>query len=167
MSPLVVFSMPDIPVDGTPLLGHSFAGLTIPPKGKWDHSPSDSPDHLHIKRTCITSPEVEFRMNIAPHGAMTIHLTQHQRPGPTLDNNDKSPPVPSEGQLTPMMMWWQAAPRALETKCPQTLAHPEEAWWTLTWTLLLEIASPAQTLMRYLWGWFIRSIEKESGHPAS
>ena len=42
-----------------PLLGHSFTGLTIPPKGKWDHTPGDSPDHPHINRTCITCPEVE------------------------------------------------------------------------------------------------------------
>ena len=61
MSPVLVFSIPDIPLDGTPFLGHCFAGLTIPPKGKYDHYPSDSPDHLHIKRTCITSPEVEVR----------------------------------------------------------------------------------------------------------
>ena len=58
MSPLPVFSIPDIPLDGTPLLGCSSAGLTIPPKGKWDHTPSDSPDHPHIKRTHITSPDV-------------------------------------------------------------------------------------------------------------
>ena len=58
-SPLPVFSIPDIPLDGTPLLGCSFAGLTIPPKGKWDHTPSDSPNHLHVKRTHITSPEVQ------------------------------------------------------------------------------------------------------------
>ena len=61
MSLLPGFSMPDIPLDGTPLLGHSFAGLTIPLKGKWDHSHSDSPDHLHVKRTHITSPEGEVR----------------------------------------------------------------------------------------------------------
>ena len=34
MSPLPVFSIPDIPLDGTSLLGCSFAGLTIPQKGK-------------------------------------------------------------------------------------------------------------------------------------
>ena len=60
------------------------------------------------------------------------------------------PPVSLEGWLTPMMMWQQAAPRALETKCPQTPVCLEEAQWTLTWTLPLEIASPAWTLMRYL-----------------
>ena len=58
-SPPPVSSLPDIPLEGTSLLGCSFAGLTIPPKGKWDHSPSDSPNHLHIKRTHVTSPEVE------------------------------------------------------------------------------------------------------------
>ena len=31
MSPFPVFSIPDIPLDGTPWLGHSFAGLNIPP----------------------------------------------------------------------------------------------------------------------------------------
>ena len=35
-SPLPVSSLPDIPLEGTSLLGHAFAGLTIPPKGKWD-----------------------------------------------------------------------------------------------------------------------------------
>ena len=59
MSPLPMFSIPDIPLDGTPLLGCSFAGQAIPQKGKWDHTPSDSPNHPHIKRICITSPEVE------------------------------------------------------------------------------------------------------------
>ena len=54
-----VSSLPDIPLAGTLLLRCCYAGLAIPPKGKWDHSPSDSPDHLHIKRTYITSPEVE------------------------------------------------------------------------------------------------------------
>ena len=61
MLPLPVFSIPDILLDGTSLLGHSLAGLTIPPKGKQDHSPSDSPDRLHIRRTCIASSEVEVR----------------------------------------------------------------------------------------------------------
>ena len=61
MSPLSVSSMPDIPLGSTPLLGHSFAGLTIPPKGKQDHSPSDSPNHLHVKMTCVTSLEIEVR----------------------------------------------------------------------------------------------------------
>ena len=68
MSPLPVFPIPDIPLDGTSLLGCSFAVLTISPKGKWDHSTSDSPNHLHVKRSHVTSPEV----NIAPHGVMTI-----------------------------------------------------------------------------------------------
>ena len=66
MSPLPVSSLPDIPFNGTPLLGCSFAGLTIPPKGKWDHSPSDSPNHLHIKRTHITSSEVKVRCEHSP-----------------------------------------------------------------------------------------------------
>ena len=48
-----------------------------------------------------------------------------------------------------MMMQQQTASRALETKCPQTPDHVEEAQWTPTWTLLLGIASPAQTPMRY------------------
>ena len=48
------------PLVGTPLLEHPLAHfLAILPKGKWDHSPSDSPNHLHAKRACITSPEVE------------------------------------------------------------------------------------------------------------
>ena len=34
MSPLPVYSIPDIPLDGTPLLGCSLAGQTIPPKEK-------------------------------------------------------------------------------------------------------------------------------------
>ena len=59
--PPPVSSLPDIPLEGIPLLGCPFAGLTIPPLGKWDHSPSDSPDCLHIKRTHITSPEVVVR----------------------------------------------------------------------------------------------------------
>ena len=59
-SPPPVSSLPDFSLEGTPLLGCSFAGLTIPPKGKQGHSPSDSPSHLHIKRTHITSPEVEL-----------------------------------------------------------------------------------------------------------
>ena len=37
-----------------------FADLAIPSKGKWDHSPSDLPDHLHTMRTHVTSPEVEI-----------------------------------------------------------------------------------------------------------
>ena len=41
MCPLPAFSIPNIPLDGTPLLGCSFAGLTIPPKEKWDYTPSD------------------------------------------------------------------------------------------------------------------------------
>ena len=53
------FSIPDIHLDGTPLLGCSLASLNIPPKGKQDHTSSDSPDHPHINRTNITSPEVE------------------------------------------------------------------------------------------------------------
>ena len=60
-SPLLVPSLPDIPLAGTPLLGHPFADLFLPSKGKWDHSPSDLPNHLHAKRTCITSPEIEVR----------------------------------------------------------------------------------------------------------
>ena len=61
MSLLPVFSIPDIPLDGTPWLGHSFAGLTILPKGNLDHSPSDSPDHLYMNRNSVTSPEVKVR----------------------------------------------------------------------------------------------------------
>ena len=57
-SPLPVFSILDIPLDGTPFLGCSFAGLIIPPKGKWDHTPSDSLNHPHIKRTHVIPPEV-------------------------------------------------------------------------------------------------------------
>ena len=59
VSPPPVFSLPDIPLEGTPLLGHSFASLAIPLKGKQDHSPSDSSNHLHIRRTHVTSQEVE------------------------------------------------------------------------------------------------------------
>ena len=58
--PLPVSSLPDMLLAGTPLLGCPFAYLAIPSKGKWDHSPSDSPNCLHIKRTCITSQEVEI-----------------------------------------------------------------------------------------------------------
>ena len=106
MSPFPVFSISNIPRDGTPLLGCSFAGLTIPPKGKQDHTPSDSPNHPHIKRTLQKS---RLGVNIVPHRAMTICLTQHQRPGMTPDNHNESPPslppFPPEGWLTPMMMW--------------------------------------------------------------
>ena len=66
MPPLPVFAIPYIAFYGTPLLGHSFAGLTIPPKGKWYHSPSGSPNYLHIKRTCVTSPEGEVRSEHSP-----------------------------------------------------------------------------------------------------
>ena len=59
-SPLPMSSLPDITLAGTPLVGHPFADLlAIPSKGKQDHSPSDSLDHHHTKRTHITSPEVE------------------------------------------------------------------------------------------------------------
>ena len=58
-SPLIVFSIPGIPLDGTPLLGHSFAGLTVPSKAKQEHSPSDSPNCLHIKMTHISFTKVE------------------------------------------------------------------------------------------------------------
>ena len=52
-------SLPDIPLAATPLLEYPFADiLAIPSKGKWDHSPSDSPNCLHIKRTDITSSKV-------------------------------------------------------------------------------------------------------------
>ena len=58
--PLPVSFLPDIPLAGTPLLGNPFADLlAIPSKGKWDHSPSDSPNHLHAKRAHITSPKDE------------------------------------------------------------------------------------------------------------
>ena len=147
MSPLPVFSIPDIPLDGTPLLGCSFAGLTFPPKGKWDHSPSYSPDHLHVKRTHVTSPEGE----VGSERSSTWGDDHTSNPTPEtrtdLDNNDESPTslplVPLEGWPTPVVMWQQAAPRILETNCPQTLVCPEEAQWALTWTLLLKIASPA------------------------
>ena len=73
-------------------------------------------------------------------------------PGLTLSNNNESPqalpPVPLEGQPTPTMMWQWAFPRAPETKHPQTLVHQEETQWTPTW-IPLEIASPAQILIRY------------------
>ena len=65
-SPSPVSSLLDIPLEGTPLLGHSFAGPAITPKGKWDHSSSDLPNHLHVKRTCITSPEVKVRREYSP-----------------------------------------------------------------------------------------------------
>ena len=152
-SPLPVFSIPDIPLVGTPLLGHCFAGLNIPPKGKQDHTPSNSPDHPDIKGTHITSPEIKVRSEYSSTWGDDNMPDQTPETGLTLDNHNESPPdlppVPLEGWLTQMMMQWQAAPRALETECPQTPVCPEEAWWTLTWTLLLGIASPAQTLIRY------------------
>ena len=53
-------SLPDIPQAGTPLLEHPFADpLFIPSMGKWDHSPSHSPNYFHAKRTWITFSEVE------------------------------------------------------------------------------------------------------------
>ena len=55
-----VSSLPDIPPGRYSLGGCPFADLVIPSKGKWDHSPSDSPNHLHTKRTHITSPDVEI-----------------------------------------------------------------------------------------------------------
>ena len=59
-SPLPMPSLPDIPLAGTPLLEHPSTGLlAIPPEGKWDYSPSDSPNHFHAKRICITSSEVK------------------------------------------------------------------------------------------------------------
>ena len=58
--PLPVSSLPDIPLAGTPLVGCPFSDfLAIPSQGKQDHSPSDSLDHHHTKRTCICSPEAE------------------------------------------------------------------------------------------------------------
>ena len=58
--PLPVSSQPDIPLSGTPLVGHPFLHLpTTPSQGKWDHSPSGSSDHPHTKMAHITSPEVE------------------------------------------------------------------------------------------------------------
>ena len=102
-SPPPVFSLPDIPLEDTPLLGHSFAGLAIPPKGKWDHSPSDLPDHLHIKRAHVTSPEVEVRSEqSSTQGNDHIpDLTPETRTGFRQHRQDSSSPFSSPRGLQP------------------------------------------------------------------
>ena len=53
-------SLPDIPLASTSLLEGPLADfLPIPPKEKWDHSPSDSLNWLHAKRAHVTPPEIQ------------------------------------------------------------------------------------------------------------
>ena len=169
-SPLPVSSLPDIPLAGTPLLGHPFACLAIPSKGKWDYSPSDSPVCLHIKRTCITSPEVEVRSeHISTQGDdHTPNLTPEARTGSRWQRQ-KSPPVlpvvPLKAQPTLMMNQLQVAQRVLKTGHPQTQAHQRGTWLNWTWTWALETASPALILMMYLCGLIRRNTGKEYECP--
>ena len=59
-SPLLVSSMPDIPVSSTPLVGYPFPHLpTTSSQEKQGHSPRGSPDCPQAKRTQVTSPKVE------------------------------------------------------------------------------------------------------------
>ena len=78
---------------GTPLLEHPFADLlAIPSKGKWDHSPSDSPNCLHAKRTHITSSEVEVGSeHSSPQGNDPMpHLTLETRTGSRQQRQESS-----------------------------------------------------------------------------
>ena len=100
-------SIPDIPLDSTPLLGHSLASLTIPLKGKWDHSLSDSPNHLCIKRTRITSPEVKVRSEYSS----------------TQGDNHMPDPTP-ETRTDSEQQWWQSpSPSSSPTR---GLAYPSD-----------------------------------------
>ena len=59
-SPPLVSSIPDIPLFGTPLVGHPFPFLsTTFSWEKWDHSPHGSPDCPQAKRTWVTSPKAK------------------------------------------------------------------------------------------------------------
>ena len=59
-SPSLVSSIPDIPLSGTPLVGHPFPYLsTTSSQEKWDHCPTGSPDFPQAKRTQVFSPKVE------------------------------------------------------------------------------------------------------------
>ena len=102
MFPLPVSSLQDIPLVSTPLLGCSFAGLTITPKGKQDHSPSDSPDCLHAKRTHVTSPEVEVR-------------SEHSS---TRDNYHMPNPTPKTRTDSGKQWWESPSPSASPTRGP-------------------------------------------------
>ena len=58
--PLLVSSLLDTPLSGTPLVGQPFSDfLAIPSQGKHDHSPSALLDHNCTKMTCVSSSKVE------------------------------------------------------------------------------------------------------------
>ena len=148
------------------LLEHSFAGLTIPPEGKvGPYSQWLTQTHPHIMRIHVTSPEVGVGSeHSSTQGAMTICPTQ----APDTRTNSGQPQweslspssSPTRGLANPNndVAVAGSLKSALETECPQSPVHPEEAQWTPTWTLFPGIASPAWTLMRYPWGQLVRSI---------
>ena len=119
-SPLLVSSLPDIPLSGTP-----FSHLpTTPSEGKWDQSPSGSPDNPHTKRACITSPQVEVgsehsHMGQWPHAQLNtrnqnwLQVTKTESPSPL-------PLVLLGAQLTLLVSWSQVAQRVPETRHPLT-----------------------------------------------
>ena len=73
-SPLPVSSLPDMPLAGTPLLGCPFDDLANTSKGKWDHSPSVTPNIFMLRGHTLPPQKLRLGVSTAPHRVMTIHL---------------------------------------------------------------------------------------------
>ena len=116
-------SLPDIPLSGTSLVGWLFPSfLAVSSQRKWDNSPSGSPDH-HTKRTMSAPKMLSLGVSTAPHGAMIIGLTLHQKPDLALGNKDKSPPAPSSSHIRGLAdpWWWGGHRQPKEHQRPDIL----------------------------------------------
>ena len=75
-SPLLVSSLPDIPLSDTLLVEHPLSHfLAIPSQGKWTTLPVVHLTILTLRGPMSYPPKLRLGVSTAPHRVMTMHLT--------------------------------------------------------------------------------------------
>ena len=153
----------DIPLVGTPPVGHPFPGFIVDPMQKSGTALPAA--HLVIfarSRPLSISKKSRLGVNTALYRLRRTCPHWHWRPGPAPKHKGRNLPVPLPVQPRPMliltMVQWQEPRedpgirmvRAVPTTVGPhpTWTHPERMWSTLIWSQHLEIVSLAQTHMR-------------------
>ena len=137
--PLPASSLPDIPLAGTPLVGHLFSDfLAILSQRKQDHSPSGSLDHHHTKRTHVCSPEVEVGVepNSTEGDQDMPELVQETWPRPISEQGGwelASPPSPSSATVGPVGGTMVGSLKSTEDPASSSSESSRVMWMTQTW----------------------------------
>ena len=158
-SPLLVSSLPNIPCQ----VLQSPANHLL--TGKWDHSPSGSPDYPQTKETQVTSPKVKVGSEHSSTWGNNHmpNLTPETRTGSGQQRQESSSPSssPIRGPADPDD---KAVTGSSKSTRDQTSSDSGSSRGNMADSDLdtaSRVASLVQILMRYLYGLLIRNIEKE------